>query len=220
MTEIKKESATYQKKRFLDPEVLNEAVIEVKKDDIRLPDDMVARSAKFYKVKINPDWKTSDKFKMTGAWADIKPVLHEVLRGGDIRLGQNVRVLLSESRIAKGFESLDAEDKVKHIMSHPYTKYAGALKDESITDAIIRKAVKDLIDQKSEPIPEDTVEVDGKWVNKGEEGTHGEFDTKAEADAQRKAMFAQGFKEEGEAPATITTNVANPELPIKLKESK
>lgn len=219
MREIKKESATYQKKRFLDPEVLNEAVIEVKKDDIRLPDDMVARSAKFYKVKLNPDWKTSDKFTMTGDFAAIKHVLNEVIRG-DIHLGQNVKVLLSESRIAKGFESLDAEDKVKHIMSHPYTKYAGALKDESITDAIIRKAVKELIDQKSEPIPEDTVKVDGKWVNKGDEGTHGEFDTKAEADAQRKAMFARGFKEEGEAPATITTNVANPELPIKLKESK
>lgn len=219
MTEIKKESATYQKKRFLDPEVLNEAVIEVNKDDIRLPDDMVARSAKFYKVKLNPDWKTSNKFKMTGGWDDIKHVLHEVIRG-EIHLGQNVKVLLSESRIAKGFESLDAEDKVKHIMSHPYTKYAGALKDESITDAIIRKAVKDIIAQKSEPITEDTVEVNGKWVNKGEEGTHGEFDTKAEADAQRKAMFARGFKEEGEAPATITTNVANPELPIKLKESK
>lgn len=37
--------------------------------------------------------------------------------------------------------------------------------------------------------------VDGKWVNKGKEGTHGEFRTKKEADAQRKAMFANGYKE-------------------------
>lgn len=34
----------------------------------------------------------------------------------------------------------------------------------------------------------------GKWVNKGKEGTHGEFKTKKEADAQRKAMFANGYK--------------------------
>lgn len=44
---------------------------------------------------------------------------------------------------------------------------------------------------------EDTVKTSkGKWVNKGEEGTHGTFDTKKEADAQRKAMFASGWKGE------------------------
>lgn len=35
----------------------------------------------------------------------------------------------------------------------------------------------------------------GKWVNKGKEGTHGEFKTKKEADAQRKAIFANGYSE-------------------------
>lgn len=34
----------------------------------------------------------------------------------------------------------------------------------------------------------------GKWVNKGEEGTHGEFKTKKAAREQQKAMFAQGYK--------------------------
>lgn len=44
---------------------------------------------------------------------------------------------------------------------------------------------------------EDTVKTSkGKWVNKGKEGTHGTFDTKKEADAQRKAMFASGYKGE------------------------
>ena len=43
---------------------------------------------------------------------------------------------------------------------------------------------------------EDTVKTkDGKWTNKGDEGTHGKFKTKKEADAQRKAIFANGFKE-------------------------
>lgn len=47
-----------------------------------------------------------------------------------------------------------------------------------------------------ENLNEDTEKVkDGKWVNKGKEGTHGKFKTKKEADAQRKAMFSNGFHE-------------------------
>ena len=43
---------------------------------------------------------------------------------------------------------------------------------------------------------EDTVKTsDGKWTNKGKDGTHGKFKTKKEADAQRKAMFANGYSE-------------------------
>lgn len=47
-------------------------------------------------------------------------------------------------------------------------------------------------------VDEDTVKTSkGKWVNKGDSGeTHGEFKTKKEADAQRKAMFAKGYKAE------------------------
>lgn len=49
--------------------------------------------------------------------------------------------------------------------------------------------------EKDSAINEDTVKQGSSWVNKGKEGTHGKFKTKKEADAQRKAMFAQGFKE-------------------------
>ena len=46
-------------------------------------------------------------------------------------------------------------------------------------------------------INEDIVKTSkGKWVNKGKEGTHGEFSTKKKAREQQKAMFAQGFKGE------------------------
>lgn len=46
-------------------------------------------------------------------------------------------------------------------------------------------------------LTEDTIKTkSGKWVNKGKEGTHGKFKTKKEADAQRKAMFANGYREE------------------------
>lgn len=47
-----------------------------------------------------------------------------------------------------------------------------------------------------ESLSEDTIKQNGKWVNKGKEGTHGTFKTKKEADAQRRAMFAHGYKED------------------------
>jgi len=44
-------------------------------------------------------------------------------------------------------------------------------------------------------IEEDTIKkFNGKWTNKGKDGEHGEFDTKKQADDQRKAMFANGYK--------------------------
>ena len=36
----------------------------------------------------------------------------------------------------------------------------------------------------------------GKWVNKGKEGTHGEFKTKKAAREQQKAIYASGWKGE------------------------
>ena len=50
-------------------------------------------------------------------------------------------------------------------------------------------------DAVDESLKEDTVKQGSKWVNKGKDGTHGEFRTKKEADAQRKAMFSRGYKE-------------------------
>lgn len=49
---------------------------------------------------------------------------------------------------------------------------------------------------KNESLQEDTVKRGNSWVNKGKEGTHGKFKTKKGADAQRKAMFANGYKGE------------------------
>ena len=47
-----------------------------------------------------------------------------------------------------------------------------------------------------ESLQEDTVKTkSGKWTNRGDTGeTHGEFRTKKEADAQRKAIWASGWK--------------------------
>lgn len=55
----------------------------------------------------------------------------------------------------------------------------------------------DCIELSPNYVTEDTKKKkNGKWVNKGEDGEHGEFETKKEVDAQRKAMFANGYHED------------------------
>lgn len=50
--------------------------------------------------------------------------------------------------------------------------------------------------ESSKKVNADTVKKkNGKWANRGDTGKeHGEFDTKKKADAQRKAMYATGYK--------------------------
>lgn len=75
-----------------------------------------------------------------------------------------------------------------------------------------------------ESLTEDTVKQGSKWVNKGKEGTHGEFKTKKEADAQRRAMYANGYGEsltEAEEEATQEEEVEiEPEAQVKIAFEK
>ena len=69
----------------------------------------------------------------------------------------------------------------------------------------------------SDELTEDTVKTKKGWVNKGKSGTHGTFRTKKAADAQRKAMFASGYKGESlkedlDEPIDVDT------IKIKVKE--
>ena len=63
------------------------------------------------------------------------------------------------------------------------------------TDKIKTKVVDE--NCKDSELIEDTVKKsNGKWTNRGDDGEeHGEFNTKKEADAQRRAMYANGYKE-------------------------
>lgn len=94
--------------------------------------------------------------------------------------------VVSEGRIAKGYENLDAEERAKHLLSHPSSKYMNDLKSENITERAIRKAVKEMLGKPD----------------------------------KRDPQFIIDVNEEGEAPAATTTTaeVANPDLPLKLKE--
>lgn len=53
---------------------------------------------------------------------------------------------------------------------------------------------KEELFEKDDELEEDTIKSGSGWTNKGKEGTHGKFKTKKDADAQRKAMFANGYK--------------------------
>ena len=69
----------------------------------------------------------------------------------------------------------------------------GELEDK--IEGLIKRKLSSDLKGFDENLNEDTVKTsDGKWTNKGKEGTHGKFKTKKEADQQRKAMFARGFK--------------------------
>lgn len=63
-------------------------------------------------------------------------------------------------------------------------------------------------EKKTESLKEDTIKQGNKWVNKGKEGTHGSFKTKKEADAQRRAMFANKFEGLEES---YLDNIQNPD---------
>ena len=100
-------------------------------------------------------------------------------------------------------------------MNRPWERFsfAEALREAMINAGVDEKLAREVIEESyslksaiklfadryqekaSDEIKEDTIKQGNKWVNKGKEGTHGEFKTKKEADAQRKAMFAQGYKE-------------------------
>ena len=71
---------------------------------------------------------------------------------------------------------------VRKIKGHPYIDY---LDDDASYDEI-------------DDFTEDTVrKSNGNWTNRNDDGEeHGQFNTKSKADAQRKAMFAKGYKGE------------------------
>lgn len=108
-------------------------------------------------------------------------------RSYDVDANDSGGEFILEGRIAKGYENLDADEKARHLLSHPSSKYMSDLKSENITERAIRKAVKEMLGKPDKDDPQ----------------------------------FITDVNEEGEAPAatTSTANVANPELPLKLKES-
>jgi len=98
----------------------------------------------------------------------------------------------------------DAEDKLAHLSDQFWT--LTPTETQRRINSIIRyiklsrkrantMSVSNDIEESCN-VKADTVKKNnGKWVNRGDTGKeHGEFDTKKEADAQRRAMYATGYK--------------------------
>ena len=90
--------------------------------------------------------------------------------------------------------------------------FRGVLIDRQYNDLEHTKFLIDPVELEKEPLGEDTVKKsNGKWVNRGDDGTeHGEFKTKKQADAQRKAMFANGYKGESKKRLRLVKESFNP----------
>lgn len=111
-----------------------------------------------------------------------------------------------ETKVAESLDySNPMEDFEKYVAYYYYPgfDYGGLSDDEyyELEDTYNREI--DRYNQSGEERPwanasltEDTIKQNGKWVNKGKEGNHGKFKTKKQADAQRKAMFANRYKAE------------------------
>lgn len=68
---------------------------------------------------------------------------------------------------------------------------------EATNNEHLKNVVQEEREKHTNELNEDTVKQGNKWVNKGDSGkTHGKFNTKKQADAQRKAMYANNFKGE------------------------
>lgn len=158
-----------------------------------------------------------------------------------------------EGRIAKGYENLDADEKARHLLSHPSSKYMNDLKSENITERAIRKAVKEMLGKPDKRDPQFIIDVNegcikesvyyikspsGFYVMKTD-NSYDLTDDKEKAlkytignDAAKELSYIHKYspdsrfkklmivQEEGEAPAiaNTTAEVANPDLPLKLKE--
>lgn len=126
----------------------------------------------------------------------------------DEHVKEQLKKILVEEKAHKEFLEKVKEDKTLEYSheEHEEEKKEDEVKDEPLGDdddmgldldvGMEVVDLDDIDDAFGEGLDEDTIKKGNKWVNKGKDGEHGEFKTKKEADAQRKAMFANGYHED------------------------
>ena len=108
--------------------------------------------------------------------------------------GWNIDYLYGVKHILDDLNNINYEidNCVRGAYSHAETYEELSYKLQDLANSLIDAAedIADIVDEDDEDLHEDTVKLqNGKWANIGKEGKHGEFNTKKEADAQRRAMF-------------------------------
>ena len=176
------------KKKFSKDSIINYIAIEIykMKDDFgRIPttrEERLEIAKDFVETYLPDDYLTEDT-----AQKDLVIVKPELPRNWVIAKYGKKYALMSKREFDRAKENPEKWFKEWTIDLFPSKK-------ELIRAFKSEPAYKSIFD--GIELNEDTVKTSsGKWVNKGKEGTHGTFKTKKAADAQRKAMFANGYKE-------------------------
>ena len=131
----------------------------------------------------------------------------------DVVFASNVlNVSSDEEMLRETLRDIKKAAKNEIVFNYPSSPRKSGLNAQEVKDIIIDEygvepelvsgtksaPVWKVLLNNSKNISEDTVKTrDGKWTNRGDSGeTHGEFRTKKQADAQRKAIYASGWKKE------------------------
>ena len=131
----------------------------------------------------------------------------------DVVFASNVlNVSSDEEMLRETLRDIKKAAKNEIVFNYPSSPRKSGLNAQEVKDIIIDEygvepelvsgtksaPVWKVLLNNSKNISEDTVKTrDGKWTNRGDSGkTHGEFRTKKQADAQRKAIYSSGWKKE------------------------
>lgn len=163
------------------------------------------------------------KIRVIGGDSNLKGRILTITRAYDDRRGTSVRVDFDNGHQTLTFspdeyrlvESLDEDWRDGSFTHDDLDKYLDKINEDAYA---IKYSLEKMIDKHPEykteilsqiasirnifslmhdNLSEDTVKRGNKWVNVGKSGkTHGEFRTKKQADAQRRAMFANKAKTE------------------------
>lgn len=130
-----------------------------------------------------------------GTWDKTKKILKGTRDKVEARFNSELEKLIWETANNNSLSKEEIDEYIEELEANtPYEAHNHIYYSEDPDGEWM--ILVDEVPEDEEELTEDTIKQNGKWVNKGEEGTHGKFRTKKEADAQRKAMFAQGFKED------------------------
>lgn len=149
-----------------------------------------------------------------GKWAAIEQcngkdcgepfeITYEQARGFEpMNSNEKIGMVLGKKLLPRNEELSKDAIKAATLMQKVFREYPDISEEDEdyLTSLSYKGLVKEIRNRGWDEIlklDEDTVKQGKHWVNKGDSGkTHGKFATKKAADAQRKAMFANGYKAE------------------------
>ena len=134
-------------------------------------------------------------------WEEYDESLKEDINQPWVKIGDRVKIVKNKYWTKAGDEFVGLTGTVEDYnwvgmqknlsikLDNPFIGKYGH-REFPVTHATVAEDEVEIIND----LTEDTVKQNGKWVNKGKEGTHGKFKTKKAADAQRRAIWVNWKK--------------------------